>query len=93
MENKRSMLVIYHMKQILHIFGQAANLVDDERVLLLKINQHYQVDTDKERITTLNHHERTALPALLSPPENKLDWLLHFFSHLIRPPIFLIVIF
>ena len=68
MENKRSMLVIYHMKQILHIFGQAANLVDDERVLLLKINQHYQVDTDKERITTLNHNERTALPALLSPP-------------------------
>lgn len=67
MENKRSMLVIYHMKQILHIFGQAANLVDDERVLLLKINQHYQVDTDKERFMK-NHHERSTFPTLLPPP-------------------------
>ena len=39
----RSTLVIYHMKQILIIFGQSCNPEDDEKILLSRINQYYQV--------------------------------------------------
>ena len=39
----RSTLVIYHMKQILIIFGQSCNPEDDEKILLSRINQHYKV--------------------------------------------------